>query len=62
MKYAVMSRGHMALKTNSLKEARAKLEELGENSFIYYGKTAIAEYEKTHDPVNGESELANSNG
>lgn len=56
MKYAVMSRGQMVLKTNDIKEARTKIEELGENSFIFYGKEGIADYEKTHEPNQGEHE------
>jgi len=56
MKYGVVLKGKMKLKTNDLQEARRKLEELGDTAFIYYGKSAIKKYETTHVPTVGESE------
>jgi len=56
MKYAVMNRGNVQLRTDDIKVARKKMESLGESSFIYYGKRARKEYETTHAPLKGEKE------
>ena len=44
MKYVVMYRGAMILRTDDISAARKKCEEIGDNSYIQYGRRAIAEF------------------
>ena len=48
MSYVVMYRGHMRLRTNDLAQARAKMEEIGDTSYIQYGQKGREDYENRH--------------
>lgn len=56
MGYLVMHRGRVKARTDDITEARAKLEELGDTSYIQYGRKAIEEYSTTHESLKGEQE------
>ncbi|MDJ0952454.1 MAG: hypothetical protein QNJ81_02120 [Acidimicrobiia bacterium] len=56
MRYAVMYRGRIQLRTNDIKAARAKMDEIGDTAYIQYASRGIAEYERTHGRHVGEEE------
>ena len=54
MKYAVMHRGHMVLRTNDIDVARRKLDKIGGSSYIVYSQKGREEYmaEKERESAN----------
>ncbi len=56
MRYAVMYRGQMTLRTNNITEARAKLQSLGDTAYIQYSRRGREAYQATHDSYVGEEE------
>ena len=56
MKYAVMYRRQMVLRTNDIVEARQKMISIGDTAYIHYGRKGRAEYMATHESHTGENE------
>lgn len=54
--YSVMYRNSVRLETDDLKEARAKMQDIGDTASVRYNEIGRAVYEAGHDPVLGETE------
>jgi hypothetical protein len=56
MRYVVMYRGSMILRTDDIKRARDKMEKLGDTAYIQYSKKGISDYMTLHQPLKGANE------
>lgn len=46
MKYAVMHKGRMVLRTDDLQEAREKMRKCGSHAYVQYAARGIEEYQE----------------
>lgn len=56
MKYLVMNKGHVVLRTDDREEARTKVAFLEGSTYIHYGPQARQEYQTSHKLNIGEKE------